>query len=532
MRVGVFMRSLASMLSGVMLCAALASSAAWAHGEPPAPAAAGDLGSIDFPTSGAAAAQPDFRRGVLLLHSFEFKSARLAFQAAQKIDPGFAMAYWGEALTHNAPLWGLQDTQAARQALEKLGATPAERAAKAPTARERAYLASLDRLYGPGDKAARDRAYSDALAELVRQIPDDLDARAFYALSLMGLTDTARDTANYMRAAAEAEAVYERNRAHPGALHYLIHAYDDPVHAPLGLRAARAYGQIARAAPHAQHMPSHIYFALGLWDDAIEANVASLKSARDAGGGGYHMLEWLSYAHLQKGQLDEARRLLSMVTGDVAKDPHKGGRGALAVTRAIWLVESRGAPAAGAEDGVASDGIAAIAPFVAHDFARGVVAVQRGDAAGARARLASVLQRIEAGQQAMKGTSSSWADTVTPTSIAQAQILADALGGAIEVIAGAREAGYARLREAIDRADRLTFEFGPPWSVKPLAELHGDLLLATGDRAAAAVAYRKVLGAYPNRRLAVEGLALAEGQGARAGLSAPALPRPSAGASR
>jgi tetratricopeptide (TPR) repeat protein len=516
----VVMRRL-GVLSGLLLCAAFAGapSGALAPGEPPT--AGGDLGSIDFPTSGSAAAQPAFLRGVLLLHSFEFKAARSAFQSAQKIDPGFAMAYWGEALTYNAPLWGLQDTEAARKSLEKLGRTPAERAARAPTERERAYLASLDRLYGTGDKAERDRAYSDALGDLARRFPDDLDARAFYALSLMGLTDTTRNTANYMRAAAEAEAVHERNRAHPGALHYLIHAYDDPVHAPLGLRAARAYGQIARGAPHAQHMPSHIYFALGLWDDAIESNVAALKSARDAGGGGYHMLEWLTYARLQRGQADEARRLLATVTDDVAKDPHKGSRGALAVTRAIWLVESRGAPAPGAADSVADEGIAAIGPFVAHDFARGVVAGERGDAAAARASLTSIQRRIEAGRQAMKGTASSWSDTVTATSIEQAQIMAEALQGAIEVTAGAREAGFARLREAVGRAERLTFEFGPPWSAKPLEELHGDLLLASGDRSAAAAAYGKVLAAYPNRRLALEGLARAEGRHAGADAQAP-----------
>jgi len=221
------------------------------------------------------------------------------------------MAYWGKALSYNMPIWGEQDFEAARAVLKSLAPTREERLAKAPTERERDYLASVEQLYGDGDKTERDASYSAALGELSRKYPDDLDARAFYALSLLALTGTTRDTANYMRGAAEAEAVYEVNPRHPGALHYLIHAYDDPVHAPLGLRAARRYGKVAGGAAHAQHMPSHIFFALGLWDDAIAANIDSLATARAEGGGGYHPLEWLNYAYLQEGRLEEAAELMA-----------------------------------------------------------------------------------------------------------------------------------------------------------------------------------------------------------------------------
>jgi len=250
-------------LMAVLVCAAVPVSAR------DAVPAAGDLGATNFPNSGAPSAQRDFLRGLLLLHSFEYQGARKSFQAAQGTDPGFAMAYWGEALTYNHPLWGEQDLAAARSALARLAPTIEERAAKAPTARERDYLASAEKLYGDGDKIRRDADYSAALGALARAYPDDLDARAFYALSILGLTGGKRNVANYMRAAAEGEAVYEIDRFHPGALHYLIHAYDDPIHAPLGLRAARLYGSVAPAASHAQHMPSHIFFALGMWDDAI-----------------------------------------------------------------------------------------------------------------------------------------------------------------------------------------------------------------------------------------------------------------------
>jgi hypothetical protein len=191
----------------IALMAVLVCSAAPASARDTVPAA-GDLGATHFLNSGAPSAQRDFLRGLLLLHSFEYEAARKSFRAAEGTDSGFAMAYWGEALTYNHPLWGEQDLAAARSAIARLAPTPEERAAKAPTARERDYLASAEKLYGDGDKVRRDADYSAALDALVRAYPDDLDARAFYALSILGLTGGRRNVANYMRAAAEAEAVY------------------------------------------------------------------------------------------------------------------------------------------------------------------------------------------------------------------------------------------------------------------------------------------------------------------------------------
>src|SRR5271167_1252923 len=318
-------------LMAILACAAAAVAAAPPHEHGPSTGSVNaGLGTIHFANSGAPRAQTDFVRGLLLLHSFEYDAARRAFQAAERTDPGFAMAYWGEALTYNQTLWGEQDQGAARAALAKLAATPEQRAAMAGTARERAYLASVEQLYGDADKTQRDANYSAALGTLARRYPDDLDARAFYALSILGLSGGNRDVANYMRAAAEAEAVYDIDKYHPGALHYLIHAYDDPIHAPLGLRAARLYGKVAPAAAHAQHMPSHIFFALGMWDDAIEANVASLKTARAQGDTGYHSLLWLEYAYLQQDKRREAQQMLQSLTRDVAAAPTKDNRARLA----------------------------------------------------------------------------------------------------------------------------------------------------------------------------------------------------------
>jgi tetratricopeptide (TPR) repeat protein len=472
--------------------------------------ASSDLGTIHFANSGTARAQPAFLRGLLALHSFEYRDARQSFLDAEKADPGFAMAYWGEALTYNQTLWREQDLDAARAALAKLAPEPAGRAAKAPTARERAYLASVELLYGAGDKAVRDAKYCEALGALAAAYPDDLDARALYALSLLGLSNGERNEANYMRAAAEAEAVLQIDPRHPGALHYLIHATDDPVHAPLGLRAARLYSKVAPAASHAHHMPSHIFFALGMWDDAIDANVASLGIGHAHGDPTYHSLLWLAYAYLQVDKRDEAAKLVRSVAADVAAGATKDNRARLSYARAMWLVETRGTDGPDAHAIVDNRGITSINYFAAHDFARGITAasVQIADA---KAALAQLQQRIDASHVAANQAATvDWLDNVTPDELQEAHLLAMALSGTIRFYEGDAAGGIEQVREASARSEHLNFEYGPPWSVKPLDELYGELLLAAGRPQEAVAAFRKTLALFPNRRLATEDLANAK----------------------
>jgi tetratricopeptide (TPR) repeat protein len=480
------------------------------HEHPPeAQVVRGQLGVVDFANSGSPRAQPAFERGLLLLHSFEYSAARDEFQKAETLDPSFAMAVWGEALTYNHTLWYEQDTAAARQAMAKLGSTPQERIARGPTPRERGYLASLEKLYGPGNKLERDAAYSAALGDLSRKYRKDLDARALYALSLLGLSPK-RDVRTYMRAAAEAEAVYDVDKRHPGALHYLIHAYDDPVHAPLGLRAARLYAQVAPAASHAQHMTSHIFFALGLWDEAIAANQASLRVAETQGEHAYHSMLWLEYAYLQKGQRAAAESLVRSITQDIATGPTKENRLRAAFSRATWLIETRGAPGADASQTLDSTGITSVGYFAVHDFARGLAMAASGDVAGARAALTQLSERINSARVVPVGENRNWFDALSEDDLAQTRTLVIALGGAIEFAQGQHAAGLVRVREAIAATAHMEFEYGPPWSAKPFDELLGELLLADGQKAEAAAAFERVLVTYPNRRLAVEGLRAAK----------------------
>jgi hypothetical protein len=235
------------------------------------------LGSVHFPSSAQSQeAQAHFLRGVAALHSFWYPLALDEFRAATRIEPNFAIGYWGEAMAHNHPLWSdPQDTEAARRVLARLPA--------APTPREQAYMDAVRVLYGEGEKPERDRAYATAMEAVSRAYPNDLETAAFYSLALLGRAygnaspdaGAPRDPAALrirMQAAAVAQEVFRREPDHPGAAHYILHAFDDPDHAILGLPAARRYAEIAPAAPHALHMPSHIFLQLGMWPEAAASN--------------------------------------------------------------------------------------------------------------------------------------------------------------------------------------------------------------------------------------------------------------------
>jgi hypothetical protein len=242
-------------------------------GQSTVPTAVPGLGALTFPVSTASvSARQDFLRGTLLLHLFHYPEAVKAFRDAETADPGFTMAYWGEAMAFNWGVWDQQFPDSAHAALAKLGATPAARAARARTERERGYLDAVETLYGAGTKPHRDTLYAAAMDRLSRAFPQDDEARLFFALALLGLNQGVRDVPTYLRVYALANDVFRRHPDHPGASHYLIHSVDDPEHAAMGLDAARALAGSSPAADHAQHMTSHIFMALGLWDDLVAAN--------------------------------------------------------------------------------------------------------------------------------------------------------------------------------------------------------------------------------------------------------------------
>ncbi len=457
------------------------------------------LGTIDFPNTGAQEAQESFVRGVLLLHSFEYEDAREAFQQAQAIDPSFALAYWGEAMTHNHPLWRRQNRQAAQAVLARL---PAE----APTPREQGYIDAVGLLFGDGGKVERDFAYSAAMRELSARYPEDLEAKSFYALSILGTTQAVRDFGAYMRAGAVVEEVFAVNPRHPGAAHYLIHSYDDPIHAPLGLRAARVYAEIAPAASHAQHMISHIYVALGQWAESVDSNIKSFAVSRERverkGLGvddlNFHSYHWLQYSYLQLGQWEKARQMLDSMYQYALESGSMRARGYWASMRASWLTETGDReipPSLGTENtGKAS--------AAADLFATGFRASTSGNQPVA-------LEALEALQELLGPPPGAEADAVTLEQYQTIRVMALSLEARIAMTAGRERQAMELLAEATAIEGSKPLDYGPPAIVKPSHELWGQVLLEAGEPAAAAVQFEEALKRAPRRRAALLGLASA-----------------------
>ena len=521
-----------------------------------------ELGSIDFPTSGAPAAQPLFIKGVLLMHSFEYDDAREAFVDAQKADPGFAMAYWGEAMTFNHAVWQRTSPDLAKAALAKLAATPDARRARAPTEKEKDWLGAVERLFGPGEKLARDLAYADAMRRMHDKYPADDEVTSFYALAILGTSHGGRDFSIYMRAAALVEQVYSKNPQHPGAAHYLIHAYDDPVHAPLGLRYADAYSKIAPSASHALHMPSHVYVAMGMWDESASINERSVKAAdarRDArkldvDQRGFHALLWLVYSYTQQGRYEDARGILAQIEAAAKESGSERTRSHLALARAAWLVETR--KWGEAKTPVPAKGLPKDAA-IAELFAIGFGAVRSGNRAGAAnamQQMAALMEEAPVNGAPVRSTPSSAparpgivpiapgpravpapgtkpiappgpqaAGHETHTAPAAAvglptsgggdprvpQVMAQQLEAALLFAEGRREEALVLARQAAVVEAGLAFEFGPPVPVKPVNEQVGEMLMDLRRPREAMEAFELSLKRNPRRALSLLGLARA-----------------------
>jgi hypothetical protein len=280
------------------------------------------LGTVTFPVSCAPDVQKPFERGVALLHSFWYEEAEKEFQQIAIDDPHCVMAHWGVAMSLWHQLWNNPDAKVIQRGLDEVH--EAKTTDGPTTAREKAYIAAIATFYNNSKKLnheARAKAYSDAMKKVYESYPDDHEAAAFYALSLLASEPHDDETfANRRQAAAVLENLFAIEPDHPGVAHYLIHAYDKPQLAQLGLPAARRYAQIAPAAPHALHMPAHIFARVGLWQDDINSNLASIAATRKTaamhmGGEGhqFHAMDFLVYAYLQSGREADAQKVIDEV---------------------------------------------------------------------------------------------------------------------------------------------------------------------------------------------------------------------------
>lgn len=468
----------------------------------------GRLGRVVFPVSCAPEAQRRFEHAMAVLHSFWWEEGENAFHAVLAADSSCAMAYWGLAL--NA--WGNRFAGGPTGPALAKGARAAARAAAlgAPTARERGFIAAAAALYRDAEStpsAARLQASADTMARLYRDFPRDVEVAIYHALALVATaprTDTS--FAQQRRAVAILDPLFARYPDHPGLAHYVIHATDSPRMARFGLPAARRYARIAPAAPHAQHMPSHIFVRLGLWDETVAANLRSYRAAaeyaRSAGLAGgtadeLHALDYAVYAYLQRGRDSAARAAVALgrlVTPSGSR-ALTGGYNGTALAARIPL--ERGDWAEAAEFPAPGDSAPPVAAALVR-FTRAIGSARSGRVDAARrevAALDSLATSLEARQEPY------WARVV--------RIKRDAAAAWARLAAGDTAGALALGHEAAETEEVTDKHQVTPGELLPARELEGDMLLAAGRPAEAREAYRATLAREPGRARSTFGLARA-----------------------
>jgi len=474
------------------------------------------LGRITFETSCTTDANALFQRGLAWLHSFEYEQAARVFSQAAVVDPGCAIAHWGVAASYYHPLWA---PPSAAELEKGSAAVTAAKASGAESQRERDYVAAMETFYRDSDKLdhkTRAIAYSAALAGLHERYPDDREAAVFYALSLVaaGTMDKDPDFAKEKAAGAILNKVLADEPGHPGVAHYLIHSFDYPHLAELALPAARRYAGIAPASPHAQHMPSHIFVRLGLWDEVIKSNLASeaaaMTLAKEQGLPGssserLHAMDYLAYAYLQTAQDDQAKRVLADLNAIQRADPpiFSVAYAATAIPARLVLERRMWREAASLELPNNVRNLAPLEQFKwgqAHiHFARAIGASRSSDVARARDEVAK-LTALEQSIAVPAGTYDWRTQVSIERQIAQAW-LAHAEGRKDEAVKVMRLAA-----ELDDSAEKHPVT---PGAILPAREQLGDLLIEVGQPESALIEYEASLNRAPRRLAGLYGAARA-----------------------
>src|SRR5213594_28414 len=451
------------------------------------------LGKVHFPVSCSPAAQEQFERGVAMLHSYWFTEGSKTFEAILREEPSCVMAYWGLAvnLLGNS-LVGPPPAKDAQKAWEVLDKAKGE----AKTERERDWIEALSAYYRDHDKVSVDDrllAYTKAMEKMTQRYPDDFEAWAYYALTLQASAPkTDKSYANQLKAAGILEKLYKQNPQHPGVSHYLIHAYDYPPLADKGILAARRYAGIAPAAPHARHMPSHIYSMVGLWEDSIASNRSALEILPDY----HHATDFTVYAHLQLAQDAKAKALVDAIVALPKRDyPILGNYMAVAGIPARYMIERADWKGAAALP-VVSTGRAQADSLVR--FTRGLGMARSGDLAGAKREIEAI-QALRGALQ--KSDQSYWADR------SEEQMLA--VSAWVALAEGARDQALKFMRAAADGEDGSVKNVSMENRLYPMRELLADLLMETGQAAPALREYRAALKENPNRYRGLYGAAKA-----------------------
>jgi hypothetical protein len=465
-----------------------------------------NLGKVHFPTTCSPAAQSIFERGVAWLHSFEYQRAETTFNEAAAADPSCAIAYWGSAMSNYHPLWASptsEELERGRAAVAKAEASTAR------SERERDYVAAIASFYRDSDKLdhkARALAYNSAMADLHKRYPADDEAAVFYALSQIAAGAIEKDPgfARQKDAAAILNKVLEDEPDHPGVAHYLIHSFDYPALAGLALPAAQRYAGIAPASAPAQHMPSHIFTRLGLWDESIKSNLAAesaaLAFARSVGMAGswdqqLHAMDYLAYAYLQEGRDSDARKVLDELVAMRRVDPpsQTTAYAATAIPSRLLLERRRWKEAAAFELPAATAGLTALSihkwSLANIEFTRAIGAARSGNVRLAKDQSA----KLTALEQSLKIQPGDY-DWRTQVSIERQ--IADAW---IAFAEGKKDEAVALMRAAADLDDATEKHPVTPGAILPAREQLGELLLERGLAGDALAAFEASLQRAPRR---------------------------------
>ncbi|MEJ2112365.1 MAG: hypothetical protein P8X62_01190 [Flavobacteriaceae bacterium] len=471
------------------------------------------LGVVNITVTGNEEALSHFEKGLLLLHSFEYSDARESFIKAQDIDPDMAMAYWGEAMTYNHSLWSEQDYEDAVAVLQRLDSIDIDDISEL----EKGFIESCRLLYkAKTPKVERDKLYADYMKKLYKKYPDNHEVAAFYALSLLGSVPEGRDEIIYGQGAKIAQSILDKNPNHPGALHYLIHSYDDPGHAQLALTAANSYSKVAPDASHALHMPSHIYSALGMWDEVISSNIASYQASlnrmerKKLGNDdrGYHAFHWLEYGYLQKGNFDEAKKMVLDMQKYTNETPSIRARVHLIFLKGSYLVDTNDWDSDIADIPVDVSDLN-IAVKSQYNFLEGMKAFKKGD----KVLLDSIISNMQqdydeqsliVSLDGVKVCASVSRGDVTQTNIDESQIMQMQLKALRAWLENDEVAAEDWLKKSTALQDSMSFSYGPPFIQKPSHELYADWLVAYNRFDEAIEHYDLTLQRAKNRRLTLE----------------------------
>lgn len=482
-------------------------------------AAENQLGGLNYDFAISDDAKEGFDKGLLLLHSFEYEDAQEAFQEAIQEDSTEVMAHWGEAMTHYKALWGLQDVEGGRAVINRLGASPKERLQQIDNELEKDFWQALELLYGEGTLKERNQAYADFMAGLYNKYPANQEVAAFYALGLMWSVEGNRDPEVFDLSARVAEGILDENPNHPGALHYMIHANDDPDYAKLSLLAANKYDKVAPGATHALHMPSHIYLALGMWNDVVAANersyAASLERMERKGlddkARGYHSYAWLHYGYLQQGRFEKAAELLSDMqafttnTGD-----EKGPRRYLLGMQTAQRIE-QGSWAADFEPMDVNYTGLGLNSQASYHFLNAVLAYDQGDKSRIQSEIDTLNMRRKLAAYVVTNEDSPICSAgptryaPNPNDLLQAEVVVNQMGALLAQLEGDDAKTEAFLQSATQIEDRCEYSYGPPAIQYPSYEQYGDWLLAKKRYPEAIAQFDKSLKIGENRAKALQG---------------------------